>query len=80
VAASALTIGMLGGMSWESSAEYYRLANELVRERLGGLHSARLISAPDSPVPVFPSGRLHVEAAVDASLARRPHPVEPPWR
>ncbi|WP_285741727.1 aspartate/glutamate racemase family protein [Lentzea sp. NBRC 105346] len=37
------TIGMLGGMSWESSAEYYRLANELVRGRLGGLHSARLI-------------------------------------
>jgi aspartate racemase len=38
-------IGMLGGMSWESSAEYYRLANELVRERLGGLHSARCLLA-----------------------------------
>ena len=36
-------IGMLGGMSWESSAQYYRLANELARERLGGLHSARLV-------------------------------------
>ncbi|MCU1489586.1 MAG: racemase [Acidimicrobiaceae bacterium] len=36
---------MLGGMSWESSAEYYRLANELVRERLGGLHSARVVLA-----------------------------------
>ena len=36
-------IGMLGGMSWESTAEYYRLANELVRDRLGGLHSARLV-------------------------------------
>src|SRR5664279_779628 len=34
---------MLGGMSWQSSAEYYRLANELVRDRLGGLHSARLV-------------------------------------
>ena len=34
---------MLGGMSWESSAQYYRLANELVRERLGGLHSARIV-------------------------------------
>jgi aspartate racemase len=33
-------IGLLGGMSWESSAEYYRLINEEVRERLGGLHSA----------------------------------------
>jgi len=38
-------IGMLGGMSWESSAQYYRLANELVRERLGGLHSAKIILA-----------------------------------
>ncbi|MGD0811910.1 MAG: aspartate/glutamate racemase family protein [Acidimicrobiales bacterium] len=38
-------IGMLGGMSWQSSIEYYRLANELVRERLGGLHSARLVLA-----------------------------------
>lgn len=37
------TIGLIGGMSWESSAEYYRLLNELVRERLGGLHSARCI-------------------------------------
>jgi aspartate racemase len=33
-------IGLLGGMSWESTAEYYRLVNELVAERLGGLHSA----------------------------------------
>ena len=38
-------IGMLGGMSWESSAEYYRLVNELVRERRGGLHSARCVLA-----------------------------------
>lgn len=37
------TIGMLGGMSWESTAEYYRLANERVRERLGGVHSARIV-------------------------------------
>ena len=33
-------IGLLGGMSWESSAEYYRLVNEATRQRLGGLHSA----------------------------------------
>ncbi|WP_328860777.1 aspartate/glutamate racemase family protein [Streptomyces sp. NBC_00306] len=37
------TIGLIGGMSWESSAEYYRLLNEFVRERLGGLHSARCV-------------------------------------
>jgi len=33
-------IGLLGGMSWESSIEYYRLVNAITRERLGGLHSA----------------------------------------
>jgi aspartate racemase len=37
------TIGLLGGMSWESSALYYRLVNEAVRDRLGGLHSARCV-------------------------------------
>jgi amino-acid racemase len=36
-------IGLLGGMSWESSLEYYRLVNEGVRARLGGLHSADLL-------------------------------------
>ncbi|MBD0414657.1 aspartate/glutamate racemase family protein [Oryzicola mucosus] len=35
------TIGFIGGMSWESSAEYYRIANQEVRRRLGGVHSAR---------------------------------------
>ncbi len=39
------TIGMLGGMSWESTALYYRLTNELVRDRMGGLHSARIVLA-----------------------------------
>lgn len=37
------TIGLLGGMSWESSLEYYRLINEGVKARLGGLHSARCL-------------------------------------
>jgi len=37
------TIGLIGGMSWESSIEYYRLLNEAVKARLGGLHSARCI-------------------------------------
>lgn len=37
------TIGLLGGMSWESTAEYYRIVNETVRERLGGYHSARVL-------------------------------------
>ncbi len=37
------TIGLIGGMSWESSLLYYRLINEGVKDRLGGLHSATCI-------------------------------------
>ncbi|AGA68345.1 aspartate racemase [Desulfitobacterium dichloroeliminans LMG P-21439] len=37
------TIGLIGGMSWESSAEYYRIINEEVKQRLGGLHSAKCV-------------------------------------
>lgn len=36
-------LGLLGGMSWESTVPYYRLINQRVRERLGGLHSAKLV-------------------------------------
>lgn len=39
------TIGLVGGMSWESSIEYYRMLNTGVEERLGGLHSARCVMA-----------------------------------
>ena len=35
------TIGLIGGMSWESSLEYYRIINQQVKEKLGGLHSAK---------------------------------------
>jgi len=61
---------MLGGMSWESTAEYYRLANQLVRERLGGLHSARVLLAS---VDFAELERLQVEGRWDeagALLAR----------
>jgi len=37
------TIGLIGGMSWESSLEYYRLINQAVKEKLGGLHSAKCL-------------------------------------
>lgn len=37
------TIGLLGGMSWESTVEYYRLLNETVKAELGGLHSAKIL-------------------------------------
>lgn len=36
-------IGLIGGMSWESSAEYYKIINETVKKRLGGLHSAKIL-------------------------------------
>ena len=37
------TIGMIGGMSWESTLEYYRIMNETVKARLGGFHSAKIL-------------------------------------
>jgi aspartate racemase len=37
------TIGVIGGVSWVSSIEYYRIMNEMVRDTLGGLHSARIL-------------------------------------
>ena len=39
------TIGLIGGMSWQSTIEYYRLLNQLVQKRLGGSHCARLLIA-----------------------------------
>jgi len=37
------TIGLLGGMSWESTVTYYRIINETVKAKLGGLHSAQCV-------------------------------------
>ena len=37
------TIGIIGGMSWESTIEYYRIINELVNKKLSGLHSAKML-------------------------------------
>lgn len=37
------TIGLIGGMSWESTASYYQIINETVRDALGGLHSAKIL-------------------------------------
>jgi aspartate racemase len=68
------TIGLLGGMSWESTAIYYRLANELVRERLGGLHSARLLmlSVDFAPIEEMQvAGRWEEAGHVLAADARR---------
>lgn len=37
------TIGLIGGMSWESTVPYYRIINQVIKEQLGGLHSARVV-------------------------------------
>jgi aspartate racemase len=37
------TIGLIGGMSWESTAEYYRIINQIVKKRLGKLHSGKIV-------------------------------------
>ncbi len=69
-----LTIGLLGGMSWESSAKYYEVINEAVRERLGGLHSARcvLVSVDFAEVEELQvSGRWEEAGALLADAATK---------
>ena len=46
------TIGLIGGMSWESSAQYYRIVNEKIRDALGGLHSARILMVSVDFAPI----------------------------
>jgi amino-acid racemase len=68
------TIGFLGGMSWQSTAEYYRLANELVAARLGGLHSARCVVASVDFAEIEQmqaSGAWHDAGALLAGEAKR---------
>jgi aspartate racemase len=69
-------IGVIGGMSWESTAEYLRLLNEGVRARLGGLHSARLRVAT---VDFAPIERMQADgdwAAAGAALAEEARSLE----
>jgi aspartate racemase len=59
------TIGILGGMSWESSIEYYRIINQVTREKLGGLHSAKsvMVSVDFAPIEELASQDRWEEAA-----------------
>ena len=68
------TIGLVGGMSWESTVTYYQLLNEMVRDRLGGLHSAEILlrSFDFAPIAALQAqanwadaARLLVDAAVE---------------
>ncbi len=68
------TIGMIGGMSWESSLEYYRIVNQTVKLRLGGLHSADCLmySVDFAEIERFQhEGRWEDAAQVMAEAARR---------
>jgi aspartate racemase len=68
------TIGMIGGMSWESSAIYYRMVNEAVKERLGGHHSAETVmySVDFAPIKRLQhEGRWEETAASLAQAARK---------
>ncbi len=67
-------IGLIGGLSWESSAEYYRLINEEVHRRLGGSHSARIVlySVDFHEVETLQhQGRWEEAAAIMVDAARR---------
>ena len=66
------TIGLIGGMSWESSIEYYRIINETTKARLGGLHSAKslMVSVDFADIEILQHQGRWMEAAkllVDAA-------------
>jgi aspartate racemase len=68
------TIGLIGGLSWESSAEYYRLINRAVRARRGGLHAANIVMhsldfAPVAALQAAGDWAALDEAMVEASRA-----------
>lgn len=67
------TIGLIGGMSWESTLEYYRTLNQTVKERLGGLHSAKcvLYSVDFAEIEALQREARWQEAAVEMVKAGR---------
>ncbi len=68
------TLGLIGGMSWESTAVYYRLLNQMTRERLGGSHSTPLIlwSVDFEPITEMQAaGRWDEAAAILVNAARQ---------
>ena len=66
-------LGLIGGMSWESPADYYRRLNELVKQRLGGLHSAKIVlhSVDFAEIEALQASGAWVEAGLQlAEVAR----------
>ncbi|MHB8800855.1 MAG: aspartate/glutamate racemase family protein [Thermoanaerobaculia bacterium] len=70
------TIGLIGGMSWESTVPYYRTINERVKERLGGLHSARVALYSVDFADIEPLQRENRWAESGELLARAGRAVE----
>jgi aspartate racemase len=70
------TIGLLGGMSWESTALYYRLINEGVKARLGGLHSARIALVSVDFEEIEALQRREAWSAAGRALAQAARDVE----
>jgi aspartate racemase len=70
------TIGLIGGMSWESSIEYYRLLNRGVQQRLGGHHSAQLLLASVDFEPVKQAQHAGDWAAATAPLVAAARQLE----
>jgi len=65
------TIGLLGGMSWESTIGYYRAINEGVKNTLGGLHSAKIAmySVDFEPIEkLFDTTAIHAKKAVEYAI------------
>lgn len=68
------TIGLIGGMSWESSVEYYRIINQTTKEQLGGLHSAPIVMYSvefDEIVKLQHEGKWDELTAIMMDAARR---------
>lgn len=67
------TLGLIGGMSWESTSLYYQLLNRMAREALGGQHSAKLVlwSVDFAPIAAMQSAGLWDEATVEMIDAAR---------
>lgn len=70
------TIGLLGGMSWESTAHYYQLINEGVKQHLGGLHSAKIALVSVDFAPIADLQKQGNWEAAGALLAKAAQQIE----
>ena len=70
------TLGLLGGMSWESTVGYYRIINQGIKERLGGLHSARIVMYSVDFGPIEQLMRENDWDAIAAILARAAQSIQ----